>query len=149
MQSPETGLPKHRQSKLEKVFRIIDKSGTGRLSLRALQVAEIKGDAWHHWLDTAYALQLWQHNFVQQFCSKCSMGPSAMLYGCAAVHDSCRVGAKRHRRRGARILKAMSGFQLSTLHILVLQAYANSHGGETLTNADLRAIFKWVQHYSG
>jgi len=59
-QDPETGLPKHRQSKLEKVFRIIDKSGTGRMSMRALQ------------------------------------------------------------------------------------AYANSHGGETLTNADLRAIFKWA-----
>ncbi|KAI8476446.1 MAG: hypothetical protein J3K34DRAFT_510027 [Monoraphidium minutum] len=58
MQSAETGLPKHRQSKLEKVFRVIDKAGTGKLSLRALQ------------------------------------------------------------------------------------AYANSHGGETLTNADLRAIFK-------
>ncbi|KIZ03041.1 flagellar associated protein [Monoraphidium neglectum] len=57
-QSPETGLPKHRQSKLEKVFRIIDKAGTGRMSLRALQ------------------------------------------------------------------------------------AYANSHGGDTLTNADLKTIFK-------
>ncbi|GBF89141.1 flagellar associated protein [Raphidocelis subcapitata] len=56
--NPETGLPRHRQAKLEKVFRIIDRSGTGRMSMRALQ------------------------------------------------------------------------------------AYANSHGGETLTNADLRALFR-------
>lgn len=38
-QNKETGLPQHRQSKLEKVFKIIDKAGTGKLSLRSLQVS--------------------------------------------------------------------------------------------------------------
>eukprot|EP00879_Flechtneria_rotunda_P007847 GHRR01008223.1.p1 GENE.GHRR01008223.1~~GHRR01008223.1.p1 ORF type:complete len:164 (+),score=42.34 GHRR01008223.1:222-713(+) len=36
-QDSETGLPVHRQEKLMQVFKIIDKEGTGKISLRMLQ----------------------------------------------------------------------------------------------------------------
>jgi hypothetical protein len=39
-QDPATGLPKHRRAKLEKVFRIIDRAGTGRLAMRSLQARD-------------------------------------------------------------------------------------------------------------
>ncbi|WIA09033.1 hypothetical protein OEZ85_008447 [Tetradesmus obliquus] len=37
MQDVETGLPLHRREKLEQVFKIIDKDGSGKISLRMLQ----------------------------------------------------------------------------------------------------------------
>eukprot|EP00775_Hariotina_reticulata_P013723 gene13723-13845_t len=37
VQDDETGLPLHRKDKLAKVFKIIDKEGTGKISLRMLQ----------------------------------------------------------------------------------------------------------------
>jgi hypothetical protein len=45
-QNPETGLPRHRQAKLEKVFRVIDRSSTGRMSMRALQVCACMLTPW-------------------------------------------------------------------------------------------------------
>lgn len=42
MQDPETGLPEHRKSKLQDVFRIMDAEGLGKISFTSLQVCGVR-----------------------------------------------------------------------------------------------------------
>jgi hypothetical protein len=102
LQDPKTGLPQHRQAKLEKVFKIIDRAGSGRLAMRSLQVRAYQPGG----------------------CHSCSVRWSSL-----GLRGACSSTRCAHAPRGA-------------VCAYTMQSYANSHGGETLTNADLRALFQ-------
>jgi Ca2+-binding EF-hand superfamily protein len=66
----------------------------------------------------------------------------ALTLGAAAAQQDPELGLPRHRREKLeRVFASIDSAGTGRLSLRSLQAYANAHGGETLTNADARAIF--------